>query len=413
MITVDSSVFVPNAPMWLKEHFTHYNSVDNKTYKVFYEVKGGTHFPYGARYLLEDFKDNTVCPPLSIKLTDIIKLSEAQDSTVNEMLLEPSGVLFSAPGTGKTVMGCRIVSALNTKTLVLVPTAYLLNQWVERMEQFLNVTPSRLGDGFKEIGDITIAIFNSALTRIDDLKNKFGLVMIDETHRIAAQTYQQVVGSLNSRYKIGLTGTLERKDGLEFIVLDYLGHRVVKNIHNQTLKPGIIIKKTSIVVPQKPYVEAITSLSENANYNALIAHTINEIREMGRLQLALSLRTKQLDLLHDLINPSIVIKGSTSKADRDSASKNILNHKVILASTVLDEGADIPPLDTLHLLTPTNNIPKLVQRINRITRFVEGKKLPLVIDYWFKDGGKGWSVQSQQMARMHYYKEKGFQIWIR
>lgn len=420
MIKVKNNVDIKSPPTWLIDKFTFKltTATGSKTYKL-YKKKGREYtFPYGARYLLDErgieYEDLTNFPPLTTKLADNIKLLDSQVDVVKNTLKYPTGVLFSEPGTGKTVMGCKILATLSTKTLILVPTLYLLEQWVERIQYFLGVTPAVLGGKSRTVGDITIATFSSAIKVMPILENAFGLVIIDETHRIAATTYKTVVDGINARYKLGLTGTLERKDGLEFMVTSYLADNVVINLNNQTMSPCVVIIKTKISIGSKNYVDTLTDLSTNAKYNNLIASVVEEMRSKNRLQLILTLRTEHLSQLENLISPCALVSGKSKPEDRKHASTNIHNHRVIIATNVLDEGADIPVLDTLHLCAPTNNIPKLIQRVNRITRAHPDKKTPIVFDYWFESSPAAkWSVIPQQQERLRYYRQKGWKVWIR
>lgn len=411
-------VYIRNPSEKLKEAFTYYlydYQGNPKTYKLYdYDRRTNLYkFPYGAIEFIGEYEDRTICKPLTVKLNNVIKLREDQEIVVNKFE-KPVGILFSEPGSGKTVMGCELIARMGITTLILVPTVYLLNQWKERIQQFLGVTPGVLGDGNKDIREITISTFPSALNNLEDIKELFSFIIIDETHRIAADSYREVVHKLPARYKLGMTGTLERKDKLDFMIYAYLTKRIVKNDYNPTLKPNIVIINIPVRLKGANYVEALNYLSTNETVLNIQSKWLTEVY-YKRYQLALSLRVAHIKNLSERLEglPHKIITGSTPSKDRDSLNSELEKYRLILATNVLDEGADITDLDALHLLVPTNNIPKLIQRINRVTRFKEGKKTPIIFDYWFQGNSGKWNVLKQQQVRLGFYKEKGYKIFVR
>lgn len=410
MNTLRDGLYIPTK--YAKKYKKDFTFFTNDSLYALYEdlPDGMTKFPYGLIEEVSEYIDETNAPPLKDKLTNTIKLRSDQQLCVDELLKKKRGILFSLPGSGKTVMGCELIDKISVKTIVLVPTKYLLDQWVERMQTFLGYTPGVIGDGKFVLKDITISTFASALKRLDTIKNEFGLLLIDETHRIAADTYRTVVGNMNCRYKIGMTGTLERKDEKEFIVYAYLGNNIIENTYKATMEPIIMIYDTGIVLPKVTYTEAVSKLAENEQYNKMILDNILKLYNK-RFQLVLTFRRKQIDYLEANLPKDIkVVTGSSTNKEREGLNETITNSRVILATTVLDEGADITKLDTLHLVSPFNNIPKLQQRINRITRTIPNKKQPIIIDYFFHGRCKGWSPLLQQRKRLEFYRKEGYKI---
>jgi superfamily II DNA or RNA helicase len=415
---VYDGVYIKNPSKALKDEFTFYISDyknNTKEYKLYdYERKSGVYkFPFGAVKHLEEFDDKRIEIPLTITLKNAIQLRDYQKNVVDK-LENPIGVLFSEPGSGKTVMACELIARKKVTTLILVPTLYLLNQWKERIETFLGITPGVLGDGRKDIQEITVSTFPSALNNLDLLKERFSFIIIDETHRIAATSYRNVVHNLPAKYKLGVTGTLERKDKLEFMVYAYLSKNIVRNDSNPSLTPGVVIVKIPLTLRGKTYVEALNFISANESILNVQTKWMRDLYNT-RFQLGLSLRVAHIHNLSDMLSdcPHKVVTGATPSADRDGLNNNLMNDRIILATNVLDEGADLDNLDTLHLLVPTNNIPKLIQRLNRVTRFKEGKKNPLIFDYWFTNCVGNWSVIKQQQARLRFYNEKGYKVYVR
>lgn len=377
---------------------------------LFSNTASGYKFPYGAKDKVISFNEVLTYHKLNTKLNCNFVLRQDQKAVVDSVMKTPSGVIFSPPGSGKTVMGCYLINEFQLTTLILVPTLYLLNQWVERINKFLNYDPGVIGSGKCIIKDITVAIFNSASTNLDSIKSRFSFLIVDEAHRIAADTYKEVVGKIHAPYKLGMTGTLKRKDGKEFIVTAYLGYTIHENTFVATMTPAIIVVQTNIKIPKLDYVKSLNWLAENELFNNIIASNILKLYK-SHLQLALMFRKAQLESLKALLPEStIIISGSSNDKEREDLSKNIEQSRIILSTTVLDEGADIQDLNVLHLCSPFNNIPKLEQRIHRVTRTKEFKRAPIIFDYWFSGGGKGWTPITQQRERLSYYKSKNYKV---
>lgn len=157
------------------------------------------------------------------------------------------GVVEAVTGAGKTMIG--ITAAFEAfrqgiKVLVLVPTADLQTQWQRRlMETLPQADVGTLGNGRKDSlssCDILVAIINSA-TRGDLLKeHSEGLLIADECHRYAAQSFSKALQS-DFCYRLGLTATYQRPDKANTKVLDpYFGSVVFQMWYDRALSDAVI-----------------------------------------------------------------------------------------------------------------------------------------------------------------------------
>ncbi len=346
------------------------------------------------------------------KLNSIIELRDDQKPYVEALLKCPRGTFISKPGTGKTVMCLELISISNLKTLIIVNTGYLFNQWKDECKKLLGYEPGLVGDSKFKVKDITIATFQTLFRsreKLEKLYDKFSLVIVDECHHCPAQSFKYVLGNLNALFKLGVTGTNKRKDGLEFITDWVLSDHKLYNTNDNTLIPDIIIVKTGIKVPSgDTFVECLSELAIDERVLDKVSEMLE--RNPERNQLVLALRLSTIELLAAMYEDAIVITGD--KGDRTNLDERILDSKIIF-STLLNEGANIPNLDTLHLVHPNNNIPLLEQRIARINRPVIGKETPIVYDYWYKHnkGTHGFNVETQQSNRLQYYKKQGYKVY--
>jgi len=392
--------------------------VDNKVYAgvaIDDEYPDHICYPYDLVWELEP-EEFDVVPELKYIETDLecsITLRPAQQDCMDKLIEEPRGIFISNPGTGKTVMALWLIAQLKLKTLVLVNSTFLLRQWEEECIKFLGYEPGIIGDGEEVIKDITIATFQSVRKeeRLKSIRDKYSFVIVDECHRVPAQTFRTVLSNIEAYWKLGITGTYKRKDRLEFLADWFLSSKKVVNTVDNTLQPSIIIVKTGIKLPVSDnYVECLNSIEDNLYLIERIKYMVARCGP-ERHQLILSFRLTTVDLLQLEFPEAIVVIGDTKREDREGLNERVLDQKIII-STTLQEGVNIVALDTLHLIHPNNNIPMLEQRIKRINRPLPGKKTPLVFDYWFEHGGeKGFNVEIQQFKRLQWYKSQGYKIY--
>ena len=156
-------------------------------------------------------------------------LKPFQTVAVKDMLLHDSGVLSSGTGSGKTVMALYLIAERKQPTLIIVHTKELLNQWIDRIEQFLGIPADEvgiIGAGKFTLGDrITVGMVQTLCKRVDEVKGLFGHVIVDECHRCPSKTFSDVVTSFDAKYLLGLSATAYRRDGLGRVIYLYLGDK--------------------------------------------------------------------------------------------------------------------------------------------------------------------------------------------
>ena len=129
---------------------------------------------------------------------------------------------------GKTVIGINIITRLKKKTLIIVHKGFLLNQWVERIKEFC--PESRIGYIQGQIidineKDIVIGMLQSLSMKEypQDLFSSFGLLICDEVHHISSEVFGRAMQKIVTKYSLGLSGTMVRKDGLTHVFKLFLG----------------------------------------------------------------------------------------------------------------------------------------------------------------------------------------------
>lgn len=332
--------------------------------------------------------------PISLREEQI----PAVDTVINSLSGKGCGAILFAPcGKGKTVMGLEIARRLGRKTLVLVHKTFLVEQWVERASTFL----PGLKVGFwqrdsipQDEDDIVIGMVQSIVNPKRDydpsVYEQFGLVIADETHRYAAPSWQEAISRFPAKYRVGLTATPERKDGLHEVFMLHIGP-IVYRMKGHTRIPVIYKIKTECSIDSKSFLmwngnvntaKLITMLSEIEARTEVICSYVVRASKTGRRVLVLTERVNHSKLIKERVSAllgeeykvSLYIGASSEAQRRDAESADV----VIGSYAMAQEGLDIPSLDTLILATPKTSV---TQSVGRILREAPDKKDPVVIDF--------------------------------
>lgn len=323
-------------------------------------------------------------------------------------------IINAAPSWGKTFTGLAIAAKLGQKTLVITHTVNLRNQWVNEVKKVTGGTPGIIGSGKLEL-DFSIVIGNTQTLyrNIPLIKKEFGTLILDEMHHVSAPSFSRLVDTNYARYKIGLSATIERKDGKHVVFRDYFGDTVYKPPAENMMIPSVDIIKSQVRFPdgaRTPWANRVTTLTTDEEYRHLISMLAAAYAAKGHKVLVVCDRTAFLKTCAELVGDSAVcIVGDVDQKERDKLQDQILQgDKNILFGTqaIYSEGISINSLSCLILATPLNNDPLLEQLIGRICREKEGKLQPKVVDIHLL----GNTARRQASARMGYYMRKGYHI---
>ncbi len=181
---------------------------------------------YDAGYPVSDHRELDEGDRLPVTLRT--ELRDYQADWLDRFLDAGSGVLVGPAGSGKTVAAIGILAALESETLVLVPTRELAGQWQEELLRHTDLTPDQIGEfhgGEKTIRPVTIATYQIA--SMDRHRNLFdtrrwGLIVYDEAHRVPAPVHRSTA-NLQGRHRLGLTASPLREDDRERDIYTLIG----------------------------------------------------------------------------------------------------------------------------------------------------------------------------------------------
>ncbi len=340
------------------------------------------------------FVDGTVCPPRA-PLAFHGELRDYQREAVDAVLASGGGVVVAPTGSGKTMVALGLVARVPTPALLLVHTNVLLRQTAERVRAFLGTEPSVLGAGSLAVGDVTVATVQALNRRgVDGLADRFGLVLLDEAHHCPAYSFRTLLAGFRARYRVGLTATPERKDGLHPVLFDVVGP-VVHAISRPELEESSSILRPTLVAIEtdfrffyrRNWAALVTSLTRNEARNHLVVETV--AATLGQRSLVTSERIEHAELLAERLAARLPVRVTCvhGRLPREVIQARLAELAqgdvgvVVATTSLVGEGFDLPDLDTLYVTVPHGSPAKAQQLVGRILRPSPGKAAPRVVDF--------------------------------
>ncbi|HET8964020.1 MAG TPA: DEAD/DEAH box helicase family protein, partial [Chitinophagales bacterium] len=179
-----------------------------------------------------EFLDNRKLEP-SILFAFNAALRNHQLGAIEAVSKKDYGVIVAPPGSGKTVIGLKIIVDKGQPALIIVHRKQLLEQWTERIEAFLGIPKKDIGvigKGKSKIGkQITVATIQSLPKHIESVQNQFGTIIVDECHHVPAEIFRNTIEKIQVYYLYGLTATPFRKYSDGKMIFTHLG-KIIANI---------------------------------------------------------------------------------------------------------------------------------------------------------------------------------------
>ena len=366
-------------------------------------------------------------PEISNLLKKKFELRPYQEDAVSKLKQNNwRGIIVLPTGAGKTVIGLEAIYQLKCRTLIVVPTLSLINQWVDRINKLLGIPIRHIktyAADRKEIGEITITTYASARSH-DFLKNVvdyFGLIIFDEVHHLSGVVTREIAKRLIAPYRIGLTATLSEKDDniLCMLVGPVFRISTFKELSEKGFLAPFEYKRIYVKLTEeeqkkydelmKKYLDYVKNLpgeDEIARFRELVKRSVRDrdAREalLSRIEakrIAVESQRK-FEVLEELLQKHVkdkviiftrhvdtaryisykfgipCITGDTNKKLRKEIismfEEGIVNK--IVTAEALDEGVDIPSASIAIILAGKPSKRQLIQRIGRVLRPLPGKK---------------------------------------
>jgi len=402
-----AKAFVPGSPVKNQEWYPVYLESPKKIYiPRFFGIE-----KYGIP------KENKLSNGIKIDITFKGDVREYQKEIIKKFMEvldnKPGGLLDIPCGFGKTIMALKIIALLGLKTLVVVHKGFLLDQWIEKINEFLpNAKIGKIQGQIIDIEDKDIVIGMLQSLSMKDYPegtfDDFGFTIIDECHHIGAEVFVRALQKIVTPYILGLSATMDRKDGLTKIFKMFIGDIIYKMKRDKD--DTVLVKAIKFTTTDDEFntveydfrgnVKYSTMMSKLCSFNArseLILEIIKKELEINDKQqiIVLAQYKNLLTYLYKAIeHRNICSVGYYLGGMKQDALKNSESKQVIIATYAMAaEGLDIKTLTTVVLATPKTDIEQSVGRILRVKH-----EQPLVIDI----------VDSQELFKKQWEKRKTY-----
>lgn len=352
------------------------------------------------------------------------ELRDYQREAIEAFTFRDFGVLAAPTGSGKTCMALAMVSARRQPALIVVHTAELLNQWVDRIGAFLGIPASEvgvIGGGRLQLGErVTVGLVQSLFKCAAEVAPRIGFLIVDECHRAPARTFTEAVTAFDCKYMLGLSATPWRRDGLSRLIYWYLGDKVHEIDRAALIEAGHIMKAEAVFrhtdfIPQSDpkgqYTRMLNELADDqARHELIVADVVAEARNGGGVCLVLTDRKSHCETLRGMLQgegiEAAVLTGDLKQAERAGVVARLTGGEVrvlIATGQLVGEGFDLPALSTLFLVTPVKFSGRVLQYLGRVLRPLPGKEQARIYDYVDPVG----VLQAAAKARARVYRAQG------
>lgn len=344
---------------------------------------------------LEELKADTI-KPNKMQLEALQNLKQLRENG------EKKALIISATGTGKTYLSAFDVKEFKAKTLLFV--VHRLNIAEAAMKSFKSIMPNiNMGiysGAQRELNADYLFTTVQTLSRKEHLEkfnsDQFEYIIFDETHRAAAESYQSIFRYFSPKFLLGMTATPERTDGSD--IFNIFDHNIAYEIRlNQALQEEMLSPFHYFGVSDLSIDGEL--IEDKSQFNLLVAEErVKNIIEKSEFYssdtgiiraLVFCSRKDEAKLLSRIFNSkgrkSISLTGEDDEETRKSAFIEIQKDEptinYIFAVDILNEGIDIPKINQIILLRPTESAIIFVQQLGRGLRLAENKEYLTVIDF--------------------------------
>jgi superfamily II DNA or RNA helicase len=363
--------------------------------------------------------DKRVKPEPSLEITPhSVKLRDYQELVIQKALKHNRGIIEMATGSGKTLVAAHLIARLKVPTLFFVHSKELLYQSIEVFQETLKTDIGQIGDGQINIHPITVATIQTVIralgekyqffdeedqddtTQVDIHKEAIlravesaQLVIFDECHHLPAEScYTVAMHTENAFYRFGLSATPYRSDRQDMLIESALGPKIIK------INASTLIEQKYLVPPVIQYLNiASCQPIENKDYaciynfhivhnpqrNQLIARKCREYAQKGLSTLVLVQQIKHGEELLKFLSEAKFLRGNDTSVTRNKILKEFKENKlkILIATTLADEGLDIPILGCLILAGGGKSETRALQRVGRALRPAPNKHEAVIIDF--------------------------------
>lgn len=333
------------------------------------------------------------------------------------------GVVVLPTGAGKTQLAMMAIDDRRRSALVLAPTLDLVRQWYDVLTATFRAPIGVVGGGEHDVRPLTVTTYDSAYLHMEHLGARFGLVVFDECHHLPSPTYSLAARLAIAPFRLGLTATPERADGLDAALdtlvgpivyrrdigelagewlAEYDTERVEVELTEEEreehdaerqLYRDFIGKNAIVMSSPRGFSEFIMRASRSAEGR----RAMKAYRRQRELAFAATAKVAYLEHLltvhrHDraliftqdnatahlvarrFLVPVITHQTKVTERSAILAGFAAGAYGAIVTSKVLNEGVDVPDANVAIVLSGSGSVREHVQRLGRVLRRREGKR---------------------------------------
>lgn len=307
-------------------------------------------------------------------------------------------------------MAAHVIAKRKRNTLILVHRMQLLEQWMARLQTFLNLDKVHIGQigggKRKPSGQIDVALIQSLVRKgeVDDCVADYGQLIVDECHHLSAVSFEAVARQCKAKYVLGLTATPIRKDGQQPIIFMQCGpvryHVDAKaQAKKRPFDHAVIPRCTGFQLPvtitqhyERPPIQTVyAELAKHEPRNRMILDDVMHALGNGRSPIILTERKEHVAYFAERLaghaKHIITLQGGMKRKAHKTMLENLDNigdqeERVLIATgRYIGEGFDDACLDTLFLAMPVSWKGTLAQYAGRLHRIHHSKTEVQIYDY--------------------------------
>ena len=317
-----------------------------------------------------------------------------------------NGILKAPPRTGKTLIVLALAVAFGYRTIIIAHQGDLLNQFIEDIEEHTNFKDVASFSGeqvygiAKKVEDfgrfpITLVTYQQFISdagqkKLMKIRKLYGTLAVDEGHRSAAKCYSSSLSKFPAVHRIAVSGTPDRKDGLDFITKDLIGP-VRSWVEAESLTPTVHIHETKAKpkYEYKTWIHGIKWLADNEERAQLIIRYIMRDLKNGHSVVVPVFFVLQSTYFADQINKkwrrlgndediAVAFHGKSNREDILEGARSGRYRVVIGIRSIISTGINVPRWSAMYTISPISNAPNYEQETRRVCTKMEGKKTPII-----------------------------------
>lgn len=342
-------------------------------------------------------------------------LRDYQQEALDDRLRHGAGLIVLPTGGGKTLIGIRLIYELRQPTIVFCHRQEIADQWVERINDILDIEPAVCYGGTRENGDVMVALYQSIYEEGDireDVRLDHEVAIFDEAHRVGARTFSDVSLSCNATYRWGLTATPTREDNATLRVIGGTGPLIADLSAEKLIEEGWLAEpEWRIETPhrnrggsayRKWEDEYRGEIVENERRNNLIRQVV---KELDRPVLITVERINHGERLEGKIDEAVFVHGdSPDRSAHIQAFRDGDLGVLIATRQIVGEGFDHPGLRSMVIAGGLKSKTAMIQQVGRSLR--PDTEKATIVD--FADSGRWCGQHFEERIRSYrgYYGER-------